>query len=126
MPDAQAAALNLAPDDALSVLEYWHDSAVQLMFVYSRSGGVLTQIGRGCIQQASPEVLRFDTPGGHLEILVGEAVFEFGVFAAFAVDALCVCLRNEDRLYLCAADEVDAKKRGREPPRGPQRCSLLS
>lgn len=90
-------ALDLAPDDALTVLEYWHASAAQLMFVYLRSDGALTQIGRGRIQQATPNVLKLDLPDGQLEILVGDADFEFGAMAN--VDALLVCLRNEDRLY---------------------------
>lgn len=109
---AQADGLNLAPDDALSLLEYWQASAAQLMFVYHRSDGVFTQIGRGRIQQATPTLLRFETLNGRLEILVCDAAFEFGTLPSFATpivpaadaDGLLVCLQNDDRLYLCAAD----------------------
>jgi hypothetical protein len=108
--EGQADTLNLAPDDALSVLEYWQTRAARLMFVYHRSDGVLTQIGRGRIQQATPNMLRFDTLDGQLEILVCDAAFEFGTPPSFATplaraaDGLLVCLANQDRLYLCAAD----------------------
>ncbi len=105
-------ALNLAPDDALSVLEYWQASAVRLMFVYRRSDAALTQIGRGCIQQATLDTLTFATVDGRLEVLVCNAAFEFGALPSFAArhahaadtDGLLVCLENQDRLYLCAAD----------------------
>jgi hypothetical protein len=110
--EAEADPLNLAPDDALSVLEYWQASAARLMFVYQRSDGVFTQTGRGRIQQASPDMLTFATLDGQLEILVCDAAFEFGTLPSFATrharvadaDGLLVCLQNEDRLYLCAAD----------------------
>ena len=105
-------ALNLAPDDALSVLEYWEASATRLVFVYRRSDGLVTQIGRGCVQQATPNVLTFATLDGRLEILVCNATFEFGAPPSFATrntrvadaDGLLVCLQNEDRLYLGASD----------------------
>jgi hypothetical protein len=108
----EASALNLAPDDALSVLEYWQASAARLMFVYQRSDGVFTQTGRGCIQQATPNMLTFATLEGRLEILVCNAAFEFGALPPFAArhtrvadaDGLLVSLQNEDRLYLCATD----------------------
>lgn len=96
----EADALNLAPDDALSVLEYWQASAARLMFVYRRSDGVLTQTGRGCIRQATASMLTFATLDGEMEILVCNAAFEFGRVAD--ADGLLVCLQNEDRLYLCA------------------------
>lgn len=106
--------MDLAPDDALSVLEYWQASAAHLTFVYHRSDGVFTQIGRGRIQQATPEVLRFDTLDGQLEVLVCDADFEFGALASFATpltrvpdaDALLVCLQNKDQLYLVPALEA--------------------
>ena len=108
----EADALHLAPDDALSVLEYWQASAARLMFVYRRSDGGCTQTGRGCIQQATPNILTFATLEGRLEILVCNAAFEFGALPSFATrhtrvaaaDGLLVCLPNEDRFYLCATD----------------------
>jgi len=104
--------LSLAPDDALSVLEYWQASAARLMFVYRRSNGVFTQTGRGCIRQATSNMLTFATLDGKVEILVRDAAFEFGALPSFAtrhtpiadVDGLLVCLQNDDRLYLCATD----------------------
>jgi len=107
-----AEALNLAPDDALSVLEYWQANAARLMFIYRRSDGVFTQIGRGSIQQATSDTLTFATLDGRLEILVCNAAFEFGTLPSFATrnplsapaDGLLVCLQNEDRLYLCATE----------------------
>lgn len=105
-------ALNVAPDDALSVLEYWQANAARVMFVYRRSGDALTQIGLGCIQQATLEQLTVVTADGCLRVLVCDAAFGFGALPSFAArhshvvdpDGLLVCLRNEDRLYLCAAD----------------------
>ena len=110
--ESEADALNLAPDDALSVLEYWQASAARLMFVYRRSDGVFTQTGRGCIRQATSNLLTFATLDGQMEILVCNAAFEFGVLPPFATryphatdaDGLLVCLQNDDRLYLCATD----------------------
>lgn len=100
--EKQPDVLNLAPDDALSVLEYWQASGERLMFVYRRSDGVFTQTGRGCIRQATPSMLKFATPDGEMEILVCNAAFEFGSVAD--ADGLLVCLQNADRLYLRAAD----------------------
>jgi len=110
--EEKADALNLAPDDALSVLEYWQASAARLMFVYRRSDGVFTQSGRGCIQQATSNILTFATLDGELQVLVSNADFEFGALPSFAArhtsgadaEGLLVCLQNEDRLYLCATD----------------------
>jgi hypothetical protein len=108
----EADALNLAPDDALSVLEYWQASAARLMFVYRRSDGVFIQTGRGRIQRVTPNMLTFATFDGQLEVLVSNADFELGALPSFATrhtriaeaEGLLVCLQNEDRLYLCASD----------------------
>jgi hypothetical protein len=73
--------LTLTPDDALSVLEYWHASAERLVLVYRRAGECVTRIGPGLVRNATACELQIETGYRRLRITMRSAVFEFGALA---------------------------------------------
>lgn len=92
--------LTLTPDDALSVLEYWHTSDERLMLVYRRAEECVTRIGCGHVRNATAREAWMDTNHGHLRIMMHSAAFEFGTLARGA--AACLHGVQEDGLLICA------------------------
>lgn len=91
--------LTLTPDDALSVLEYWHMSAERLMLVFRRAEECVTRIGCGRVRNATAREAWMDTNHGHLHVMLHSAAFEFGKLAHAA--SACLHEVQEDGLLIC-------------------------
>ena len=114
--------LTLTHDDALSVLEYWRDSAERLTLVYRTAADRLTRIGRGRIRKATAREARIDTDYGCLRITMDSAFFEFGMLASTTAacfrgsraDGLLIRVELDDWIFLRSAPALQPS-RPRQP-----------
>lgn len=121
--------LALTPDDALSVLEYWHTSAEQLVFVCRRTEECLTRIGCGRVRNATAREAWMETNHGRLHISMHSAAFEFGTLTRDAAecfretqgDGLLICVDRDDWIFLRSA----AAGQSRRPTRTGQRLASV-
>ena len=119
--------LTLTQDDALSVLEYWQESAERLMLVYRRADERVTRIGRGRIRNATARELRIDTDAGRLRVTMHAACFEFGALGPRSArcsretqaDGLLIRPQPDDWVFLrSGAATARHSTRRREPGSG--------
>ncbi|TFW15391.1 hypothetical protein [Duganella callida] len=86
----------------------WHESGLQLSFVYMRSKGGLMQTGEGTLAQLNLDTVTIEAGPSRLLIVLHDASYEAGpqlfftpnLLSRFHVNGVAVRLANHDWLFL--------------------------